>query len=379
MNKEILHFSQTINKIEADGFSETGIINGLYIAGKNELGYIFNKKAIELTYLLYKNFYTKRKISYKTFQQIFLESIVNNINNGKISIEKSFKEFSLNIENVTEKTYTLFIPVNGIRINNKYNFFEFELLNKKLITKISKNKEEYNLLPETIAKITDLGDSNYLEEKYTELLNRRLNWLRAIAFKYSRHFPSISVSNNRIEDRTIFFKLNNSYDYSFKKLKTTHPFDITNIKKQRVLSKAMAISKKPGELNDAINTSAEWLGKFYSEHDAKSRYLNLIVSLESLFSPQSENYSSITASISEKSAFLFEKGDRKNILDRVKSIYQLRSKVVHSGSLKNTYNLGQDYSLVLSILERTIELIYKKKFVNLNELNEFFFSQKFLM
>jgi hypothetical protein len=136
--------------------------------------------------------------------------------------------------------------------------------------------------------------------------------------------------------------------------------------------------------NDNISitlfNSLQWIGMYTKERNINLKFLFLVFALEGIFTNENNNYSSITASVSEKAAFLIarNKTDRKKIFDFVKEMYGKRGKIVHgSGQMINDSELIGMYQVIIDTFYHTTNVIEKYDIKTTAKFNEFLTNKKF--
>ncbi|MFT3796545.1 hypothetical protein [Flavobacterium sp.] len=108
-------------------------------------------------------------------------------------------------------------------------------------------------------------------------------------------------------------------------------------------------------LNKKIVVAIEWIGKALWERDYTKSFIQMMIAFEVLLQHQSNALvsSSIANQISEWGAFIFseKKEIRLKTYKKIKELYALRSKVVHSGFNEvNADNLFDALSLIKNII-----------------------------
>lgn len=377
------HFEKTINQIVDQGFANYDEM-GYWVARDDGWGYTFNRNALQISNELFASISKSNKLtlSFSTFKFILFQEIVNNINDNKINPKYIFDNLISRLSIITQEKYTLCIPIAGVKVDGSFKLFDYKIINKNSLPKKFKNDDTdnitFNRMPEFVAIITAEGDKEALEIIHKQNLEHCLNWLRCYAIKYSQHLPNIYVGNNNFQSLSmITFDSKNRNLNSDEMLNTKHPFDLALLKQNVKFKTYMQLINTNNKLTEKIEAAIEWLGRFYNHNDSKCRYLYLMISLEALFNTDISNYSSITAIVSEKSALLYKADKRAIIFDRIKNLYNLRSSIVHTGSIKNTSNLKEDFLLVLDIIEKYMDLILKERFTTQDALNKYFFNYKF--
>jgi hypothetical protein len=143
-----------------------------------------------------------------------------------------------------------------------------------------------------------------------------------------------------------------------------------------ILSKAFGYDKlwnligkeKLSPLNKRIITSIEWIGKAMWERDYTKSFIQIMIAFEVLLQHQSNSFisSSIANQISEWGAFIYSGKfeTRLKTYKKIKDLYGLRSKIVHSGFDGVTVdNLYDALNLIKSII---INLVVKEEFLDIS-------------
>lgn len=158
------------------------------------------------------------------------------------------------------------------------------------------------------------------------------------------------------------------------KAKTTYHLVDEKVKKSIILDDNKLLLdcvQKRNEIEKRVHQAVSWFGKAVNADVPEDQFLFFAISVESLLvgKESSNSFSSqgsITQKISERSAFLlgdcFEK--RIKIEDKVKKIYGVRSKIVHTGAKASKLD-------VIRIEEVTRDLIFKFSQKNFTSHEEF--------
>ncbi|MCQ2106018.1 MAG: HEPN domain-containing protein [Fibrobacter sp.] len=132
----------------------------------------------------------------------------------------------------------------------------------------------------------------------------------------------------------------------------------------------------------ALNIGYEWLGKEYDEEKLENKLIYSIFALECLLSNVS-NFSSISAAIAEKCAFLVGEtvDDRIKIFNQAKDLYNLRSALVH-GYSKNPVTeekVWQAYWLAMEVYRRVTKMLVAGDITNQKDFEKYILNKKFEM
>ena len=129
-----------------------------------------------------------------------------------------------------------------------------------------------------------------------------------------------------------------------------------------------------------IKMGYEWLGKQYDEESLQNKLIYSIFALECLLS-NSTNFSSITAAVAEKCAFLIgdTKEERLTIFSAAKKLYNLRSALAHGSSETNITeeNTWQALGLALAVYRKVTEMLVSNIISSQEDLDSFILDKKF--
>jgi hypothetical protein len=134
-------------------------------------------------------------------------------------------------------------------------------------------------------------------------------------------------------------------------------------------------------INKKIVTAIEWIGKALWERDYTKSFIQMMIAFEVLLQHQSHAFisSSIANQISEWGAFIYSDDleIRLKTYKKIKDLYGLRSKVVHSGY--NGINVNELYDALILIKNIIINLVTKEEFtdISLEALNDKINAKKF--
>ena len=130
----------------------------------------------------------------------------------------------------------------------------------------------------------------------------------------------------------------------------------------------------------ALRMGYEWLGKQYDEERLQNKLIYSIFALECLLS-NSTNFSSITAAIAEKCAFLIgdTKEERLKIFSTAKKLYDMRSALAHGGAENSITeeNVWQAFGLALAVYRKVTEMLVNKEISCQEDLDSYVMGKKF--
>ncbi len=135
------------------------------------------------------------------------------------------------------------------------------------------------------------------------------------------------------------------------------------------------------DLWNRVHIAFEWLGKQYDEENDENKMIYSIFALECLLNSNTENFSSITAAVAEKCAYLLgaNKEERVAIFNDAKSLYKIRSALVHSSN-KDGVNgelVNNSYTMAIGVLFKVVDLILNERVDSLKKLDDFIINIKF--
>lgn len=132
---------------------------------------------------------------------------------------------------------------------------------------------------------------------------------------------------------------------------------------------------------DRISIAYEWLGKEYDEENLENKLVYSIFALECLLSYATENFSSITAAVSEKCAYLLggSSEEKRENFKLAKKMYTIRSALVHSSDKKsvNAENVWVAFEMAIAVLKKVVELTLSEDFKKIEDLDNFILKEKF--
>ena len=130
----------------------------------------------------------------------------------------------------------------------------------------------------------------------------------------------------------------------------------------------------------ALKMGYEWLGKQYDEERLQNKLIYSIFALECLLS-NSTNFSSITAAVAEKCAFLIgnTKEERLKIFFKAKKLYDIRSALAHGSSESDISeeDTWQALGLALAVYRKVTEMLVNNTISSQEDLDSFVLGEKF--
>lgn len=135
------------------------------------------------------------------------------------------------------------------------------------------------------------------------------------------------------------------------------------------------------DLWNRVNIAFEWLGKQYDEENDENKMIYSIFALECLLNSNTENFSSITAAVAEKCAYLLgtNKEERVSIFNDAKSFYRIRSALVHSSNKEgvNKELVDKSYGMAIGVLFKVVDLILNNHLDSLKKIDDYIMDLKF--
>ncbi|EKS9201074.1 hypothetical protein PUZ01_002544 [Enterobacter cloacae] len=136
------------------------------------------------------------------------------------------------------------------------------------------------------------------------------------------------------------------------------------------------------EMGRKISRGVEWLGEAYIEENKASAFIKVAVAMEALLKIDEKGIisSSIMSTIAEQCAFLLREdvNDCIEIEEKVKKMYGIRSKIVHSGSNSvEEYLLEEFLEFNRRVIFKITELKVKLNLKNMKELQDIIKGKKY--
>lgn len=370
---------------------------------------IGNDLLVKILNLIRNELKIKTQISTKQLEKYFVDDFFYLFLDSKKSdaeIIKKLNTFLSKIKILLEKKFTIAIPISGLVVKKDFQILNYKIITKNKFRKLYKNvfshpdlKKEYaniNERGDSIAIIDDFGDLATLREKHLLEVDQALDLVRLYIPQFWHHIYEVqlSVTNKRI------FQDNTCYTFEKGKLvninraveSRQHAFeiDVKRMPKDKYtirasigklnIEKLNSIILKNNAISTRITTSLRWIGLYSKQKDKNLKFLFLIFSLEGIFANEQNNYSSITASISEKVSFLINKTGENRIktFELLKKLYIKRSSIIHGSkdvvSDKDLFNL---YHIILNVYYGLSNVIIKHRIETINALNDYLINLKF--
>lgn len=339
--------------------------------------------------------YATNEILPEQLRQMMLPAILDLKRNFSHN-EAILKELHKVIEN-SIKENTILLPVTGIEVQSPFQIGSFTLWSKSEY--IEKNKQYFDKdvnsiekgFPSTIAVAKLRSHPDSAKEIGKSILKSELNQLKAF-IPYLNDFLKYWIqplkTNTTLSD---CFFVYGSYGIS------SGMSHIANLKPLNIDAKDSSNSESFREFLieqtffqsivdgrskfwQALKMGYEWIGKQYDEDRLENKLIYSIFALECLLA-NANNFSSITAAISEKCAYLIgdTKEKRLEIFNLSKELYSLRSALVH-GYSKNTVTeekVWLAYGLAMAVYRRITKMVVDGVISSQEELDNFILNRKF--
>jgi len=358
---------------------------------------------------LQKHYNIGSLISNKQLEKYFLDdffSILIKESTSERYLIKKIDKFVSRIKELVHSRFTLAIPISGLVVKKDFNVLNYKIISKSKFINYYKTSFQHKDLEreykhmlecgESIAIIEDFGDKNSIKEKHIAELDLALNSVRLFIPQFWHHVYQVQIS---ITTKKIF-QDNICYVFDKKELKGIqnsvssrqhslsidekrthkHKYTIRTFMKKYNFEKLNKILLEDNKISILLKNSLKWIGLYTKEKDVNLKFLFLIFSLEGIFINEQNNYSTITASISEKVALLINKKevDRIATFKLLKKYYEKRSSIVHgSTDILSESDLFNLYNITINVYYCLPDIIIKNKITSLEKINDYFLSLKF--
>lgn len=136
----------------------------------------------------------------------------------------------------------------------------------------------------------------------------------------------------------------------------------------------------PGnDMQRRIKSAMQWLGKASVDPVLSRKFLQAMIAIEALLEDKG-NGSTIVDQISTAVCFILKENveDRLTLKKTIKSMYNLRSRIVHDGAEQVTW---EEFNLLYTINNQIIQALLTqdelKKITNISDLQEWLETRKF--
>lgn len=363
----------------------------------------------KITKHLYGYFSQHATISEKRIEKFFLDDfflIFLSTTKTDKEILLKLKVFDKKIKELLSKKLTIAIPLSGLKVKRDIKLLSYRIISKEKFEKTYKPKfislgaakefKDLRKYGEAIALIDDYGDKDSLSEKHFKELNEALDVLRLYIpyFWHNVYQVQITISNkNHFQDKACYVFEGDKQIYVTRSVShRQHTLEIDHKRTDKSNNTIRVTINKLlfKELNEIILTnnsistilvsSLRWIGLYTQESNNNLKFIYLISALESLFSKDQNNYSSIAATISEKVSFLINNKDtnKMELFMSIKSLYIKRSAIVHGGTdIVSDSELFNLYMIVINTYYWLTKTLKKNNIETSKQLNEYFLKVKF--
>ena len=295
------------------------------------------------------------------------------------------------------KDNTVLLPVSGIIVESPFQIGEFTLFSKNSYLKCNGKLSQFdiksinNSFPETIAVAHFRSHPESAKEIGIKKLKTELNRFKAFIpylSTASKYWIQPLKTDSALSDCFCVYG-----DYGVHEgisyLTELFPLNIDakdsppSISFREFLEKRIhfqSIVTGNTKFWEALKMGYEWLGKQYDEERLQNRLIYSIFALECLLS-NSTNFSSITAAVAEKCAFLIgdTKEERLRIFSTAKKLYDMRSALAHGSSESDITeeDSWQAFGLALAVYRKVTEMLTSNIISSQKDLDSFVLEKKF--
>ncbi|UZJ78610.1 HEPN domain-containing protein [Fictibacillus sp. KU28468] len=252
-----------------------------------------------------------------------------------------------------KKEFKVYVPLKGLLLFDKQSFYinsncKIIHLDKLIASEIIPDKEIKEFFPTSIEHTVNAADFLKAIEIGVELSKLIVHFLRFIDYQgwneelLGLRLPGYGAQMEELRIIAVPCVPGTFSSYNWR-LKEAQDEDLEiddsfiEDAKEVGLERFGEILKKfmINDLNDMevqILRSIVWFGESKIEHDNAARFLKLTLVLECLLNLSKEE--PVAVSLSERIAFIFETTleERLKLVNKIKELYDVRSKIVHNGS-----------------------------------------------
>lgn len=387
-------------------FFTLGDLGGLMLSGKESERYAYCKYL--LLHTVDEELVNKKKVE-SSFQQAILKVLnINGQHPEKLFSERlrlEIKELRRKL-NSNPKKYEVFFPIRGLSdssLPQKVGKIEFRNFDDEQLSKFSniilsfsgdqpeqsqrikmaESLREDKIFGNTVAvaekKALDPYAARFSAEKEISLTIDIINFFTSLTpnqngniflpgeFEFDKFsIPIISIENHP-EFLYKYEVTGLNKNFSFEKL-----FELDNENKFnfRKVSSILAFEENKNEVENRLISSMRWAGKASTELKKEVAFLLYAISLESLILLDNEKDELIDR-LSNRVALLIGNNlsNRKEIRSAMKELYDIRSKIVHSGSYQVT---DIDLNTIRVYTQSCIyRILTKEPFISMKGKNDF--------
>lgn len=345
----------------------------------------------------------------KNFSNDYIDKIIWRAIALRIRIERKEKadyntcaELLSKLFNESTKTFNVFIEIEGFYLSDKevikFGKTKFYLMTESKIRELLKNqglttKEDYykseveyyknkylnKLYSETI---TEANDNKAAVEKANIYLNRMMNIINFFSGVYKIYDLYSGFLRRPGKSGNPEFVHTHTFTKSYPKKAQTyssieHQYDIHYdvLKKHLPLGKALRIVEtvllkdETNSLFERILTSLQWAGIALWEKKKEIAFTNYITALEALL--LLDSHTELSYRLNLYASFIVGKNfkSRTEIFNKLKSLYEIRSKIVHTG----VYEIDDDdlNSLKFLVINVVLAILLEKKYIRCGSIDNF--------
>lgn len=362
----------------------------------NGVTYFYKNNGLQKLADIAKKYATK-KILPKQMSDFVLETALQIKGNFK-SKEEAFEDLEGNLKSSVQINKVL-LPVSGILLKRCFKIGVFTLYSKKTFAKKINfaNEKSKDIFNKNFAYVETVA----VGEIECNIQSAKIIARKQLVFELSRFKAFIPLFSRSLKYWIFPLKTDcpqSDCSFIFNTIGWTSDLSIVSNLKPLELDEKVGSSTTirnflnnkihfnqiisgKSELWQRVHIAFEWLGKQYDEENDENKLMYSIFSLECLLNSSTENFSSITAAVSEKCAYLLgeSKDEKKKIFCDAKELYSIRSALVHSSnkSIVEEDKVKLAYETAMSVLLKVVNLILEKNFFSIKELDEYILELKF--
>lgn len=379
------NISLDVNPRESLSFGvREGISYSLVNDGKNKLLSISRK-------------YATKAILPEQMGDFILDAAIS-IKNNNEPTEGVLKSLAENIKN-SVKNNMVVLPVSGIVLETPFKIGIFNLYPQKTFieTTVFPDEDTKAIFEKSFENVSSLAVGHFeCHPKSAKKIARsqlvfELSRFKAFIPLFARNikhwiFP-LKTDMSLFDCSYVYHNQGCTTDYSI--VSNLMPLDLDAQRYGRgsfreILTNEMNFNQiilGNSDLWNRVNIAFEWLGKQYDEENDENKMIYSIFALECLLNSNTENFSSITAAVAEKCAYLLgtNKEERGSIFNDAKSFYRIRSALVHSSNKEgvNKELVDKSYGMAIGVLFKVVDLILNNHLDSLKKIDDYIMDLKF--
>lgn len=388
-NKELVQFANDNISFELDKATPEKHIN-FY----NGIRYFYTNDHRKRIYSISRKYSTKEILPEQVWQMVLpaVLGIKQNPSQQEQILENLHKTIKESV-----KDRTILLPVTGIEVIEPFQIGLFTLWSRD--DYVSKNSSDFNkdinhiesTFPTTIAVARLHCHPKSAKEIGINKLRAELTRLKAFIFYLgdsSKYWIQPLKTDTTLSDCHFVY---GDQEYTSgmshvanlmpllidaKKTKTSNSFREFLLDRMNFQS----IIDGNSEFWRTLKIGYEWLGKQYDEERLENKLIYSIFALECLLA-NANNFSSISAAIAEKCAYLIGKNqkERMDVFKLAKELYNLRSALVHGNSSNSITEekVWQAYDLAMAVYREITQMTVDGKISSQEELDHYIMDIKF--